>query len=96
MSRQYEFPYDWRMRVADRIDRAVRHLGGCDRVATLLMVHPRTIERWIDCESNPGLLDIAYLAELSGFSLDWLAFGDVGAGPKVFRTRLRIKSWRRS
>lgn len=60
---------------ADRIDTAVKTIGGISKASAIIGVSYPTIGRWKDGSSDPKLSNIVALADAAGVSLDWLVNG---------------------
>lgn len=54
---------------------AVSRAGGIARLVRELNKPRATIDRWMNAQAAPSLLDIAELADVCGVSLEWLARG---------------------
>lgn len=60
---------------AKRLTDAVARAGGLSRVVKELKKPRATLDRWMNAQGAPSLLDIADVARLCGVSLEWLATG---------------------
>lgn len=60
---------------AERLSAAVKSAGGLSRVVNVLGKPRATIDRWMNAQAAPSLLDVADLAKACDVSLEWLATG---------------------
>lgn len=60
---------------AERLSAAVKSAGGLSRVVSMLGKPRATIDRWMNAQAAPSLLDVADLAKACDVSLEWLATG---------------------
>lgn len=70
---------------AERLSYAVQRAGGITRVVNDLNKPRATVDRWMNAQAQPALLDIAELAAACNVSLEWLATGMDAPISETFR-----------
>lgn len=64
------------MPFARRLTAAIEAAGGSARIVKDLGKSRATLDRWMNAQGAPSLLDVADVAKLCNVSLEWLATGD--------------------
>lgn len=64
---------------AERIQHAIRRSGATSgMIAAAIGVHKNTVSSWINGRTAPRARDLALIAELTGYPLEWLETGVTG------------------